>query len=165
MKETEVLAGCLDNARQLTRFYLSKLKQVDPLLRYKLSQDCSINSYYWIIGHLCWAENLLVLKNLGVQATESYDWLESFSVGQSDSEQEGMPAFGAVLDAFKQIHLQALLAIQNLDEEVLIRESTLEFNFGNGNSVREILKHAIRHESVHTGHLGLICKISGIDTI
>ena len=144
---------------------MSKLKQVDPLLRYQLSQDCSINSYYWITGHLCWAENLLVLKNLGVQPTVSYDWLESFSLGQSDIGQDKMPAFGVVLEAFKEIHQQALLAIQNLDEEKLNKESTLGFNFGNGNSIREILKHAIRHESVHTGHLGLICKISGIDTI
>jgi hypothetical protein len=165
MKETAVLAGCLDNARQLTRFYLSKLKTVDPVYRYQLSPECSINSYYWIIGHLCWAENLLVLKNLGIAPLFSYDWLESFSLGRNDGLQEGMPPFSVVLDAFKQIHHQALKAIQELDEESLNKESGLGFNFGNGNSIREILKHAIRHESVHTGHLGLLCKISGISTI
>jgi hypothetical protein len=165
MKETVVLASCLDNARQLTRFYLSKLKTVDPLVKYQLTPDCSINSYYWIIGHLCWAESLLVLKNLGVQPLVKYDWLDSFSLGRTDGSQEGMPDFSVVLEAFKQIHQQALFAIQTLDEESLDKESTLEFNFGNGSSIREILKHAIRHESVHTGHLGLICKISGINTI
>lgn len=165
MKEKAVLASCLDNARQLTRFYLSKLKSVDPMYRYQLSSDCSINSYYWIVGHLCWAESLLVLRNLGVQPHVNYDWLEFFSLGRNDGFQEGMPPFNVVLDAFKQIHSQSLIAIQDMDEDFLAKESILEFNFGNGNSVREILKHAIRHESVHTGHLGMLCKISGIETI
>jgi hypothetical protein len=165
MNESDFLADGLDNARQLTRFYLSKLKEVDPFFKLRFQNGVELNSYYWIVGHLCWAENLLVNKNLEKGVSTEFEWLDFFALGANDHFSNDRPDFKVVLEAFKTIHANALKTIREASIEELNSTSVLGFNFGNGNTVREILKHAIRHESVHCGHLGLICKISNIPTL
>lgn len=165
MTESQILAGLLDNARDLTRFYLSKLKEVNPHHQFVIEGSVQLNSYFWILGHLTWAENLLVLHVLGYSQLEVYPWLDRFRLGSMDGEKDGMPEFMVVLDAFKKVHALAIEKLSSAPLEELDLESSLAFNFGRGNSVREIIKHAIRHESVHCGHLGLICKVNGIKTI
>lgn len=66
---------------------------------------------------------------------------------------------------FKTIHQQAITHVAGLTDEQLDQPSKSEFPIAGVKTVRDAIIHAIRHESVHTGHIGWLCKLHGIKTI
>lgn len=163
--EAQILADVMDNSRMLTRWYLSLLKETDPHRKFKSSEGTELNSVHWIACHLAWAENSLLLHATGGEPLKDA-WLEDYRI-QSGSEdfKERAPDMKEVMTSLKTIHAQALTHIRSLTNEQLNTDNALNMGFNGDNSVRMIIHHAIRHEACHTGQLGWLCKLNGIQTI
>ena len=56
--QAKLIAEQIDNTRELTRFYLSKLKTADV---YKSFEGLKLNPIIWEVGHLAVSQNWLVL--------------------------------------------------------------------------------------------------------
>jgi hypothetical protein len=160
-KEAIALADMLDMARQLTRWYLSLLKNTDMKHRFELN-GIQLNSPLWIAAHLVWAENMLVLHSTGGNPV-SISWLDRFQLG-AEYDESSLPNVKDVLDSMKAVHHCSIQHIRSLSDNQLDEPNHSGISFG-ANTKRNILQHAIRHESIHAGHLGWICKLHGIKTV
>lgn len=166
MRKTEanVLADTYESVRMLTKWYISKLKDVDMRKEFEV-QGSKFNSAYWVVAHLIWAENFLLLQALGGKHAD-HVWLEQFRIGSDPGEvQEALPPIKEMLDAWKAIHHTAMLHVRSLPDEILSEDNPLGMGFGGDNSHRMMIQHAIRHEAIHAGHLSWLCKMHGIKTI
>ena len=159
----KVLSDTYAAARQLTRYYLSKLKEADPHTRHSFN-GVELNSTYWLVAHLIWAEDYLLLRALGHPGT-GIKWLDQFKVGSNPKEVTLNSPFKELLDLQKEAHQTTLAHLASMTEEQFSEENTLGINFGNETGKRYLAMHGIRHEATHTGHLGIIAKIEGGRTI
>lgn len=161
--EAIVLAETVNFSRDLTRFYISKLKGLDMQKSFEFD-GLRFNSPYWLIGHIAWAQNNLILHGTYGEKVR-IEWLKKFKIGDSITDYKSMPDLKEVLAVFKEIHSKSIDHIKSLSSDDLNKENALSFGFSDDKSVRNIIMHQIRHESVHTGHLSWICKMHGIKTI
>lgn len=128
-------------------------------------EDKKLNSAYWILAHLIWAENFLLIQALGGKAFE-YDWLPKFAIGVPCPEPGGnLPEVKQLLDIWKEVHPAAMQHVRSLSDDVLATDNPMGMGFGGDNSYRMMIQHAIRHEAMHTGHLSWLCKLYGIKTV
>jgi hypothetical protein len=160
--ETKVLADVYENVRNVTRFYIMKSKDIDSFKRYEVNGQ-QLNSRYWLIGHLVWTEHWLLIQGLA-NKDMGIPWLEKFSYGSEPSEDPDLPSIEELLEKFKEVHVEAVAAIRATGDEALAEPGHIDFSFGGDKSKRMIIHHAIRHEPCHAGHLGWLCKISGVET-
>lgn len=158
MSKSIVIAEMLDQSRKFNKFYLSKL---DPLRMHERVELNGIvmNSPYWIIGHLAWAEAGTIQDSCKGPSLLK-DWMEPFAIGQGpESVLEG-PELPRILADMDEIHSLSLEYIRSLSDEQLelpayvapARWETV---------VRKAIYHGIRHESFHTGQLSWIAKVQG----
>ena len=160
----KVLATMMDEQRNLTRFYLSKLKGEDMYREFDVN-GYTTNSPYWILAHLCWAENMLAIQSLGGKGVD-ITWLNDFKIHSPKREKPAShPSLEEVLAAFKQIHAAALETISSLTDPELDQENSLGLAFGDNKSKRFMAMHAVRHEGTHCGQLSLIAKMYGKATV
>jgi len=159
--EAEILADTLDFTRGLNKWYLSLLKGTDMKHRFELNGP-KLNSPLWIVAHLAWSENFLILKSTGGKPLE-YAWLQHFTLGATPDENQ-LPELKEALDALKAIHEASLAHIRKLTDARLDESTLTGVNFG-VDSKRRVIQHAIRHEGTHSGHLGWICKLQGVKSI
>ena len=160
----KVLANMLDEQRNLTRFYLSKLKGEDMHRQFEVN-GFTTNSPYWIIAHLCWAENSVGLKSLG-HAGVDIPWLDDFRIGSSkEAKRDHQPSLQEVLATFKQIHAVTLEYLSEMTEEELDKDNETGISFGDNTSKRFMAMHTVRHEGTHCGQLSLIAKMYGKKTV
>ena len=160
----KVLATMMDEQRNLTRFYLSKLKGEDMYREFDVN-GYTTNSPYWILAHLCWAENMLAIQSLGGKGVD-INWLNDFKIHSPKGEKPAsQPSLEEVLAAFKQIHAAALETISSLTDPELDQENSLGLAFGDNESKRFMAMHAVRHEGTHCGQLSLIAKMYGKATV
>lgn len=160
----KVLAQTMDETRNLTRFYSSKLKGEDMHHEFDVN-GYTTNSPYWILAHLCWAEEMLLLRCLGHEGLD-IPWLNDFKIGSAKGEKPtNQPELGEVLSAMKQIHATALEHLSQITEEQLEEDNDLGVAFGENRSKKFIAMHAIRHEGTHMGQLSLIAKMYGKKTV
>lgn len=160
----KVLARMLDEQRNLTRFYLSKLKGEDMYRTFEVN-GYTTNSPYWILAHLCWAENSVGLKSLG-HAGVDIPWLNDFRIGSSkDSKPAKQPSLEEVLAAFKHIHATTMEYLSGLSEAELDEDNATGIAFGENRSKRFMAMHTIRHEGTHCGQLSLIAQMYGKKTV
>ena len=165
MTEANILANVFEQTRQLSRFYISRLKEIDPTATIQVNQ-IPLNSVYWIVAHLAWAEYfLLVTGTSGAQLKPEWAWLLQYGFGSDGNIAPNSPDFKTALDTLNQIHTHTMAHLNTLSPESLDEENTLGFNFGGLNTKRSIIQHAIRHEGTHAGHLGWLCKLNGIKTV
>ena len=160
--EPQVLAEVIDFNRQLTRFYLSKLKGIDMQHEFEFDGK-RFNSPYWIIGHLAWAQNNLILKGTYGEKIRN-EWLPKFKIGGKIDDYSALPNLKDLLATFKEIHEKSLQHVAKLSHEDLNKPNAINFGFEEEKTVRSIIQHQIRHEGVHTGHLSWICKMHSITT-
>lgn len=160
--EPQIIAAILDQARKLTLIYVKRLVEVDVHKRFVI-EDKAFNSAYWEIAHLAWAEAGLVLKTIG-KPYPLPEWLRQFTLGSNPDVVKEMRPLPELLDTLADIHHASLEALNMLDPAVLDQPSELQF-LNWKTDVRHVLYHAIRHEGVHTGHLGWLCKLHGIKVI
>ncbi|GIV32777.1 MAG: hypothetical protein KatS3mg031_0312 [Chitinophagales bacterium] len=162
--EPQYLADAFESVRQLTRWYISKLKGVDLFHEFEL-EGKKLNCAYWIIAHLVWAENFLLLRALGGEA-KTWPWLERFALGSAmPDNRSALPDIKTLLNAMKETHHASMLHVRGLSQEMLNRENPFGLAFGQDNSYRMMIHHAIRHEAMHTGHLSWLCKLYGLSTV
>jgi hypothetical protein len=160
----KVLATMMDEQRNLTRFYLSKLKGEDMYREFEVN-GYTTNCPYWILAHLCWAENMLAIQSLGGKGVD-ISWLNDFKIHSLKGEKPAsQPSLEEVLSAFKQIHTVALETISNLTDAELDQENPLGLAFGENKSKYFMAMHAVRHEGTHGGQLSLIAKMYGKKTV
>jgi hypothetical protein len=165
MTEANILANVFEQTRQLSRFYISRLKETDPTATIQVGQ-IPLNSVYWIVAHLAWAEYfLLVTGTNGTQLKPEWAWLLQYGFGSDGKIAPNSPDFKTAFDTLNQIHSEVMEHLNTLSPESLDEENTLGFNFGGLNTKRSIIQHAIRHEGTHAGHLGWLCKLNGIKTV
>lgn len=160
----KILAAMLDEQRNLTRFYLSKLKGEDMYREFEVN-GYTTNSPYWILAHLCWAENMLAIQCLGKEGVD-IAWLNDFKIqSPKGAKHDSQPSLEEVLDAFKQIHAVSLKTIAALSDKELDEDNPLGLAFGENRSKRFMVMHAVRHEGTHCGQLSLIAKMYGKKTV
>lgn len=162
--EAIMLAEMYEKTRLLTRYYLSKLKEVDPFVA-QGSGDAQFNSIYWLMAHLAWAENYLVVEMTGGKSVAPH-WMNHYSLGADGSLHEGHGSFKELLDEVKAVHEKSMQYLSSLSDEDLAKENVGKFQFGDGDATcRFSIQHAIRHEALHTGHLSLIAKLNKQKTV
>lgn len=158
--EQETVAEILDKTRKLSRYYLSKLDVVDPLLQIQVG-DHKLNCITWIAAHLTWAEHELVVCALGAEPLP-IPWLDQFQYGTSSEPQDSWPSLNEIRVDLDRVHAAALAAIRSQTD--FGDPAQIEL-FGPTSTKRDIVYHAIRHEGTHAGHLGWLCKLNGLETI
>ncbi len=160
--EAQVLADAMDQTRNLTRFYLSKLKGKDEYYQFELSGK-KLNSIYWLVGHLVWAERMLLLDSLEGPKVDA-PWAKEFKIGSEPINREGLPGIKEMIDKLKEVHQVAMEFLKTIPNEELDKENVFGMGFAGDNSKRMMIQHAIRHEAQHIGHLSMLCKLFGEDT-
>lgn len=160
----KILAQTMDETRNLTRFYLSKLKGEDMHRQFEVN-GFTTNSPFWIMAHLCWAENMLLLQCMGHKGVD-IAWLDDYKIGMTKgSKPTNEPSLEEVLAAMKEIHAVSLESLSKMTDSELDEENALGIAFGENKSKRFIAMHAIRHEGTHLGQLSLIAKMYGKQTV
>jgi uncharacterized damage-inducible protein DinB len=161
--ETQTLVETLNLTRDLTRYYLKNLKGQDIHKVFKC-EDVELNSIIWLIAHITVSQNWLLLVCTGGEQVK-IPWARQFGLGSKIPNKEDCPPFDEVLSYFKEVHEKAITFVSQLTEKDLAKPTTNGIDFGGEDSVRAIIKHSIRHEGVHTGHLSWLCKLFGVKTI
>ena len=163
MNEGRIYADLLDNSRELTRWYLSKLKDVDVNKSFEM-EGKKYNSVMWEIGHLAVTENFLGLY-LTNGPSQRIEWAPTFGIGSSIPSKSEAPEYKDVWATFKQVHQTTIEHIGSLTKEELDAPSRKPYELVNITTVRQAVMHVIRHEGVHCGHLGWLCKMHGIKMV
>lgn len=159
--EAQVLSQMMDRAREWTRYYLTPLKQTDPH-RLFVCEGKPLNTVFWLVAHLATSENgLLLAATLG--PFEKFWWAKHFTLGTPGLPQEECPPYAEVWETFNGVHQKAVAHIALLDEAALNAPNPTKLPIGG--TVRDVITHAIRHESGHAGQLAWLCKLHGIKMI
>jgi DinB superfamily len=159
MTEIQNLAALHDYSRKLLHVYLKPLEGVDPYKRYK-AYGAKLNSIYWLVGHITWAEHNLALRGV-VGKPMNIPWLDKFAFGTTLETQDGMPDFATVMSTLNQVHEETQRSLNALDDSELDKPNLIPNAFGESPKKR-VLQHMIRHEPMHQGQLGWICKMNGV---
>ncbi|MCU0433436.1 MAG: DinB family protein [Bacteroidia bacterium] len=165
--ELQALVRGMNHARGISQSMLNKLNALPGFDAKKVFTvgDTRLNTVYWLTGHIAWAENNLVLRATGGPNPE-LPWLKLFGLGKpaEEAEQNG-PAWEEVLAGFARVHELVLAHLATLDVEVLGQPVPTGFVWRGESDVRMSLRHQVVHESMHTGHLGWLCKLYGVKLI
>ena len=162
--EAIALADAFESVRTLTKWYLSKMKEVDMHKVFEMD-GLKFNSAYWITAHLVWSEHYILLVGMGGKPMD-IPWLDQFGLGSKFPDDfNSLPPVKEVLGAWKEVHAAAMKQLRSLPDELLDKENPTGFGFGGDNSYRMMIQHAIRHEAIHAGHLSWLCKMYKIKTI
>ena len=159
--EAQVLAHMMDRSREYTLSYFNKLKDQDLHKRF-VCEGKELNSAFWLIAHLATSENGLLLRSTGGEFIK-FSWAKHFTLGGAGLPPEECPPFAEVFDIFSTVHAKAIDHVRTLDEATLSAPNPTGLPFGP--QIRDVITHAIRHESSHTGHLGWLCKLHGVKTM
>jgi hypothetical protein len=157
--ESQILASVLDNTRALTFFYLQQVEEVDKSQSFTVG-DFQTNSIHWIIAHLAWAEDALILRGVG-NAGMAVPWFEQFRLGAPQPQISTYPDFDETLDTLKQVHETTLGFLNSLPAEALDQPNSFGRKIMGQDSKRILIHHCIRHEGCHAGHLGWLVRMHG----
>lgn len=161
--ETQTLVETLELSRDLTRYYLKNLENQDIHKTFEIEEK-KLNSILWLVAHITVSENWLLLVCTGGEKI-SIPWARQFGLGSEIPKKEDCPSFEEIMTYFNNVHEKSITYINQLTNEDLSKPTTNGVDFGGEDSVRAIIKHAIRHECTHAGHLGWLCKLFGVKTI
>jgi hypothetical protein len=161
--ETQTLVETLEMSRGLTKFYLNKLEGQDLYKVFEI-EGKKLNSILWLIAHLTVSENWLLLVCTGGDRVK-IPWARQFGLGSEIPSKEEYPPVDEILKMFDTVHEASMNYIKTLSDEDLGEPTTNGMTLGGEDSVRSIIKHGIRHECTHAGHLGWLCKLFDVKTI
>ncbi|MBS1519272.1 MAG: DinB family protein [Bacteroidetes bacterium] len=159
-QSVSTLSEAYESARNLTKFYFSKLDDSLYTKRHRIN-DTEMNSAFWMLAHLVWTEHLLIIKGIGNQEM-GIEWLDNYSYGTDPGSITSEPSLEEVRDKFDEVHLRAMEILKSMDDKQLEEDNHIDANFGSSKSKKNVLIHAIRHEPMHVGQLSLILKANGI---
>jgi len=160
--ETQILAHVMDRTREYTLSYFDRLKDQDLHRRF-VCEGKELNSAFWLIAHLATTENGLLLMATG-GPFHKFSWAKHFTLGGAGLPPAECPPFAEVFALFNDVHARAIAHVASLPPEALERPNVTNLP-AIGNTVRDVITHAIRHEGSHVGHLGWLCKLYGIRTM
>jgi uncharacterized damage-inducible protein DinB len=160
--EASILAHMMERTRQYSRNYLSALKDADPHREF-VCEGKKLNTQFFLVAHLAVSENGLLLRATG-GPFEKFSWAKHFSVGSQGLPKEQCPPYEEVWATFKAVHEKTMAHLPTLSDEALNAPNITGLDLI-GSTVRDVITHAIRHESLHTGHISWLCKLHGIKTI
>ena len=158
-----ILVEQMDNTRELTRYYLSKLKEVDVYESFCLNGK-NLNPLIWEIGHLAVSQNWLVLY-LGKGNPEKIEWGKLFALGTTPPKKEEYPSYEEIWNTFKIVHNKSVNHVASLHDKDLDSAPKKEIPFIKENNLKNLFMHSIRHEVIHAGHISWLCKLHNIPTI
>ena len=155
----KTIAEQMDQTREMTRFYLSQLKEADPYEIHSI-KNIKVNPIIWEIGHLTVTQNRLVMY-LCKGPAERISWAKTFGMGSSPtSNKEDYPPYDEVWNMFKHIHEKSIDFVSALSNEDLNQPIDKDLFFLRNNTYKDAIMHSIRHEGIHAGCLSLHCKIN-----
>lgn len=160
--ESQALAHMMDRSREYTMQYFNTLKGEDPH-RVFVCEGKPLNTAYWLMAHLATTENGLLLRCTGGPFIK-FSWAKHYTIGGAGMSAEERPPFDEVLAMFHNVHAQVMTHLPTLTAEALEGPNISGLS-AIGPTVRDVITHAIRHESSHTGHLGWLCKLHGLKTM
>ncbi len=158
----QTLIETLEFSQNLAVWYISLLKEIDPYKVFEV-EGKSLNSVYWIVGHLAWAENMLILEGTRGEAVES-EHLDKFRIGDAHAVLPDLD-FAGVKALAQEVHQKTLAHLESLNDSDLDLPNTKNFGFGKEPTNQVIIMHAIRHIGTHTGHLSWLCLLNHIKTV
>ncbi len=159
--EAQVLSHMMDRTREWTLYYLRPLKGQDPHRRF-VCEGKELNTVFWLVAHLATSENGLLLSATG-GPFEKFWWAKHFTLGAEGVPIEACPPYEEVWETFKAVHQKAIAHIATLSEEQLNAPNPTKLAIGD--TVGDVITHAIRHEGAHNGQLAWLCKLYGIKMI
>ena len=162
MTETRTLALAVDRTRAYTRYYLKHLHGTDPHRVFELN-GAKLNSAHWIVAHLTVTQNWLLLRSTD-GPFEKFSWAKHFTIGAAGLPPDQCPPYAEVWATFKAVHTKVMEHLPTLTDEDLERPNTTGMPLI-GDTMRDVITHAIRHEGSHIGHLSWLCKLYGIRTM
>ncbi|MBK9177170.1 MAG: DinB family protein [Flavobacteriales bacterium] len=160
--EAQVLAHMVDRTRQYARFYCSMLKGQD-MHRVFVCEGKPLNTAFWLIAHLATSQNGLLLRGTG-GPFEKFSWAKHFTLGSQGLPPEQCPPYEEVWGTFKAVHEKVMAHLPTLTTEQLDGPNITGLPLI-GDTVRDVITHAVRHEALHTGHLSWLCKLHGVSTM
>lgn len=158
--DANLLADEFEGTHEMTRYYTSLMKMTDPFKEREINGQ-KFNSLAWIIAHLAWAEDTLVLRGTGGERSE-FRWLKHYAIGSEGTLHETNLHFKELLDARKIIHAKTMNHLRSLSNEDLGKENSFGWEFAGSKTNRSIIQHANRHEAMHAGQIAWLVKINGI---
>ena len=161
--EAQILAEAFESVRNLTKFYLSKLKEEDINKRFELN-GVKLNSAHWLIAHLVWTEHDLIVRGVGNKAM-NIPWIEEYGFGSDPEKIQQKPEFKEVLKKLDEVHAEAMNILQTLTDEEIEKPNHIDAAFGQKNTKGAVIKHCIRHEPMHVGQISWILKLSGVEMV
>lgn len=164
--ELSTLRNMVDATRQLAHFALKKLegKEADLQKRFEVNGK-TLNSAYWLVAHMAWAENSLVLRSTGGPNPE-VPWLKHFAIGKSADEGEscGVP-YSEIYAGFKKVHQLTMEHLASMDPANLDAPNKIDWEVLGGKTMRNTIMHHIRHENNHIGQLMWLVNMHGGKTL
>lgn len=159
--EAQILAEAFEFSRGLTRFYFSKLDGIDLDKRIEVN-GVKFNSPYWIAAHLVWSEHFLLIEGMGAPSMH-IPWIDQFSIGSDPDKITDKPKYSEIMEKLDEVHEMAMEKVLAMTDEELDEPNSINANFGGLNNKRNVIKHAIRHEPMHTGQISWILKLNGVE--
>jgi hypothetical protein len=164
--ELATLRNMVDATRQLAHFALKKFagKEADLQKRFEVNGK-TLNSAYWLVAHMTWAQNSLVLRSTGGPNPE-VPWLKHFAIGKSADEGEncGVP-YAEIYAGFKKVHQLTMEHLAAMDPANLDAPNKIDWEVLGGKTMRNTIMHHIRHENNHIGQLLWLVNIHGGRTL
>jgi hypothetical protein len=161
MSDSNTIAEMLNYGRKFNLFYINKLDPErihEPLV----ANGHEGNSAYWLIGHLLWGE-AEVLMNVLNENPLPLPWIKHFAIRQDNQPHDELPDLKTLMKELENAHRNALEMIRKQSDEDLEKDAFV--SPANWKTTRrKALYHCIRHESYHTGQLGLIAKSHNAET-
>lgn len=161
--DANLLADAFEATHGMTRYYTSFLKEADPFKEWEINGQ-KLNSLAWLIAHLCWAEDTLILKATGGERFEC-KWLKHYGIGSDGTIHDPNISFKELLDTRKQIHEKAMKHLRTLTNDDLEKDNLIGLEFFGSKTIRGIIQHANRHEAMHVGHISWLAKINGVKAV
>jgi uncharacterized damage-inducible protein DinB len=160
---TQTLIKAFEMARNLSKFYISKLDVIDLKKEYEI-KGVKLNSAYWILAHTVWTEHFLIIEGIGGESL-GIEWLNDFGFGSSPEAIKNGPSYEEIMKRMEDVHQKAVEILNSMTDEQMQEDNNIEASFGGSNSKESVLMHAIRHEPMHIGQLSWILKINGVKTV
>jgi len=158
--KVQTLIKTYEMARNLSKFYMSKLDSIDVRKVYEINGK-KLNTAYWIAAHLTWTEHFLIIEGVGGDSM-GIKWLNDFAFGTDPDAIQTGPSFEDIMKTREEVHKKAMEVLNNLKDEQLDEDNNIGANFGGSKTKCAVIMHAIRHEPMHIGQISWILKVNGI---
>lgn len=164
MSKIETILEMMQSSRSLTLYYLAQLKDVDHQKVFEC-EGKKLNSVSWIMAHLCWTDNFLLINSSENTISIAKEWFEEYGFGSVPDEIQTKLTYDETLEVLNVNRAICIDYLKTLSDEQLEQDNKLNMTMGGSKALKNILYHSIRHEGTHTGHLGWLCKLHGLKTV